>query len=167
MPKRKFTLIEVFVIITILVVLVAILMPMNTGGGFPLSTTVCINNLKQIGLASVMYAGDNDERFQPAAHWSSVLKKYAKNDAIFACPVVRKENKDGFGYAFNASLSMKEVSEKLAATTPLVYDSTSVAAESSDPLTSLPNPGRHNGSNIIAYADSHAKGIKAPIGLAR
>ena len=44
-------------------------------------------------------------------------------------------------------------------TAPMIYDSINYARNASDPLLSLPNPGRHEGYNVIGYADGHAKHV--------
>ena len=67
------------------------------------------------------------------------------------------------GYAFNAALGHKDP-EKLGApaTTVLLYDSINPNKGASDFVTSLPQPGRHEGKNNVAYADGHVKVVESP-----
>jgi len=59
--SQGFTLIELLVVIAIIAILAAILFPVFAQARAKARQTVCINNLKQIGLASLMYAQDYDE----------------------------------------------------------------------------------------------------------
>jgi len=63
MHKAKgFTLIELLVVIAIIAVLMAILMPSLNRAREQGKRAACLNNLKQLGLAWIAYAGDNDDR---------------------------------------------------------------------------------------------------------
>jgi type II secretory pathway pseudopilin PulG len=66
-----FTLIEILVCITIIVVLIAILLPSLAGARESGRTTACISNLRQLGLGWSLYATDYGERVMPLAYWSS------------------------------------------------------------------------------------------------
>ncbi len=59
--KRAFTLIELLVVIAIIAILAAILFPVFAQAKVAAKKTVAISNSKQIGLAILMYAGDNDD----------------------------------------------------------------------------------------------------------
>jgi prepilin-type N-terminal cleavage/methylation domain-containing protein len=59
--KKAFTLIELLVVIAIIAILAAILFPVFTKVRTAAKQTKSTSNLKQLGLANVMYAGDNDD----------------------------------------------------------------------------------------------------------
>jgi prepilin-type N-terminal cleavage/methylation domain-containing protein/prepilin-type processing-associated H-X9-DG protein len=65
--KRAFTLIELLVVISIIAVLLAISMPVFTSARSCTRSLVCKSNLRQLLLANIGYASENDGFFVPAA----------------------------------------------------------------------------------------------------
>ncbi len=109
MPKRSgFTLIELLVVIAIIAILAAILFPVFSRAREKARQASCQSNLKQIGLAWLMYIQDYDERcpynsdptnsspgleFSWNGWISNGLIPYTKNQQIFQCP---SRNNGGF-----------------------------------------------------------------------
>ena len=65
MLRRAFTLIELLVVIAIIAILAAILFPVFAQAKNAAKQAVCISNMKQLGLASQIYLGDNDDVWYP------------------------------------------------------------------------------------------------------
>jgi prepilin-type N-terminal cleavage/methylation domain-containing protein/prepilin-type processing-associated H-X9-DG protein len=63
--NRAFTLIELLVVIAIIAILAAILFPVFAQAKEAAKKTSCLSQVKQIGLGSIMYAGDYDDTAVP------------------------------------------------------------------------------------------------------
>jgi prepilin-type N-terminal cleavage/methylation domain-containing protein/prepilin-type processing-associated H-X9-DG protein len=114
MSRKGFTLIELLVVIAIIAILAAILFPVFARAREKARQSSCLSNVKQIMLATVMYAQDYDETLPVASHWSApgetqepdigytnwfeALEPYAKNEQILVCP---SQTDKWIGYGWN------------------------------------------------------------------
>jgi prepilin-type N-terminal cleavage/methylation domain-containing protein/prepilin-type processing-associated H-X9-DG protein len=120
--RSGFTLIELLVVIAIIAILAAILFPVFAQAREKARQSACISNLKQVGLAAVMYAQDYDETYPGMWQWSPCAIKwhspylyppgfdydvadqvcqtcpYVKNAQVYSCP--SRSNSCSYGYAY-------------------------------------------------------------------
>jgi len=91
--KRGFTLVELLIVIAIIVALTAIAVPIYRSLLTRSHAVKCFNNLRQIGLATMMYAGDNNMTLPVTSHqrraggvsWTISLQPYASGTIAFKC----------------------------------------------------------------------------------
>ena len=116
-PRRRaaaFTLVELLVVIGIIAILVAILMPALSRAKESARRVQCLSNLRQLGMAVMMYTQDNKGRFPGAwdwhprrasasAPWQGPLLKYHNDGGvpdIYSCPSDPPEDRRPGRYPF-------------------------------------------------------------------
>jgi len=127
MKRRGFTLIELLVVIAIISILASILFPTFAQAREAARKTSCTSNLKQLGMAMMMYANDADGTFPdqdrsvtdstyqrggvvvadwsntPVTNWARAIFPYVRNYQVYICP----SNK---GWALGANNQTRPIS---------------------------------------------------------
>lgn len=108
-------------------------------------TTACLSNIKQIGLALMMFLTDNDDKFLVTeANWKTKSEPYIKNMDMYRCPL---EPAGSSSYSFNSKLVGKNAAAiQQPAETVMIYEGKGGKLDF-----------RHEGRAVVCFADGHAK----------
>lgn len=143
-----FTLIELLVVIAIIAILAAILFPVFARAREKARETACMNNMKQLGTAFLMYADDNNGRLATTYAYFGVtggqwqpgeIIKYTTTRQIEQCPTLTRQERahqPPWSYTMNGYCLWMGAGGYFDATAPAPLRETGM------PLASFQNPSR-------------------------
>jgi prepilin-type N-terminal cleavage/methylation domain-containing protein len=161
MTRKAFTLIELLVVIAIIAILAAILFPVFAQAKAAAKQATNVSNLKQIGLAGMMYAADYDDTMvanggvwngktinNGSWYWVFHLSTYVK-----AKPANWNQPKDSFYVSPNAP-SINRIFLDESGSNPRVTFAVAQGWTTSWGLTPTTNPA--NGRQALSYFSTYA-----------
>jgi prepilin-type processing-associated H-X9-DG protein/prepilin-type N-terminal cleavage/methylation domain-containing protein len=109
---RGFTLVELLVSLLIVTILVSLCWSLGRSAVARGRSVACASHLRQIGMAAMMYAGDNQMCLPVTSHqrrhggksWTLTLQPYASGTITFKCPSDPDENRP-YTYLINDFLT--------------------------------------------------------------
>lgn len=173
--RPAFTLVELLVVIGILALLISVLMPALSGARRASKATACLSNLRQIGMATMMYINDAKGRFPRSSHsalasnvmpWGYALVPYLTGkpyagpadlswnklfNSLYRCPADDRTDRYSYGKSVWFELTGPEIGELVgAADGPTYYRITDVRASSATVLFGELDSGSM-GDHIMAH----------------
>jgi len=115
---KGFTLMELSVVLCLIALAIAASIMVYAGSRGAAKRTICLNNLKNLGLAMQMYSLDNDGWFPPSLGLDA-LDTYVKNRDVFRCPAESRHREVAgeftTDYIYRAGLSNEDPAGELVA----------------------------------------------------
>lgn len=147
------------VILLVMPIVTALTLPALAKAKSKAAAIHCMNNVKQLNLALIMYANDNNEQLPAGSKWCDTLGNYlAHSTNAFICPKGMADRR--CHYALNANVagrSMKEISSP--AQTVLVFECDG-GWNLNGSRDLFPATPRHASAFVVGFADGHVEMLR-------
>jgi len=137
-------------------ILAAMLLPALAKAKERAQSIQCMNNLRQLALATQAYAAEHDGHLPSATNWCDAIKPNVGTEKNFKCPGAPAM--DRCDYAFNSNLDGLE--EKDISRYTVLYFETDDGWNAHGGPELLPRKWRHNNSIVVAFADGHVEVVR-------
>lgn len=147
--------VSAFMLLFSIPVLAALFLPAFAKAKGRAQTINCVNNLKQLAIATILYADSNSDTLPPAATWCDAIQGNVGSPTVFRCPSAPKGQRCSYG--FNQMLGGKNIKE-VNPTTVLLFEIDG-GWNVSGGSTSLISRSRHHPRYNVCSADGSVRQI--------
>jgi len=139
-------------------ILMAMLLPAFAKAKEKAQTIVCVNNVKQLCLATHMFASEHTNQLPHAATWCDDIEPGVGGTAQFKCTVALKSSSERSHYAFNARVGGMDV-DKVSPQTVLIFETDGGWNVSGGPEM-MQKPSRHRSVYVVGFADGSVRQVR-------
>ena len=133
----------------------ALLLPALAKAKQKAQTINCVNKVKQVELAVLLYSSDHKDVLPSARTWCDDITQYVGSPQTFHCP--SGDDSQPSHYAFNAKLaSLTDKKITNPATTVMIFETDQGWNASGGPELMLKAP-RHGRAWVVGFADGHVE----------